>query len=913
RAVLEDSRAPVLVTAGGSGERWPEGIRVVDLDGDSGAIAAASPQSPALSTAGDELAYVIYTSGSTGRPKGVGVTHANVLRLFTATRAWFGFDRDDVFTLFHSYAFDFSVWELWGALLHGGRLVLVPYWVSRSPEAFLELLDQQGVTVLNQTPSAFSQLVHEQESSPSPSSSSSLRWVIFGGEALNVASLAPWFARHGDRRPRLVNMYGITETTVHVTYRRLSAADLVRSGRSPIGAGIPDLRIALLDRSRNPVPLGVVGEMFVGGAGVARGYLGRPALTAERFVPDPLSGDPLSGDPFSPSPGERLYRTGDLGRYQPDGDLEFLGRTDHQVKIRGFRIELGEIEAVLADHPAVATAVVMVSQDEAAVLVAWVVGAGTAEPSRSELRSFLTERLPEYMVPAIFVPLESLPLTPNGKVDRAALARRALPNRVAPEAASVPPRTPAEVALARIWSRVLGVERVGVNDNFFELGGDSILSIQVVSGARQEGLVLTPRDVFHQPTLGELAAVATTATRDPDDQGPVTGELPLTPIQRWFFEWQLSAPHHFNQALLLETRERLEPARLERALGVLMEHHDALRLRFTRTGDAWRQVNDRPGAAVPFARVDLSVLEAGRRRPALEMAATAVQGSLELSRGPLVRLIYFDFGSEHSARLQWVIHHLAVDGVSWRILLQDLERIYRVLERGEAVALPPRTTPYKRWAEKLTARAGSAAVTDELAFWESQAKEGGGELPVDHPGGLNTLTSARGVTVSLPADDTRALLKEVHDAYRTRINDLLLAALVQAFGEWTGNRTLLVGMEGHGREELDEELDLSRTVGWFTSIFPVLLERAGDPGDLLKAVKERLRAVPGGGVDYGLLRYLNEETARRLVKLPPARVIFNYLGQLDVALPPTSALRPAVESAGSVIGPEGRRRHLLEI
>ncbi|MCP4662507.1 MAG: non-ribosomal peptide synthetase, partial [bacterium] len=355
-----------------------------------------------------------------------------------------------------------------------------------------------------------------------------------------------------------------------------------------------------------------------------------------------------------------------------------------------------------------------------------------------------------------------------------ALARQALPDRIGAEEDFVPPLTPAETALARIWSQVLGVKRVGANDNFFELGGDSILSIQVVSGARQEGLVLTPREVFDQPTLGELAAVVATATGGSGDQGPVTGELPLTPVQRWFFEWQLPAPRHFNQALMLEARERLEPAWLEQALGVLLEHHDALRLRFTRVGGKWRQVNDRPGAAAPFAHVDLSALEEDRQGSALEATAAAVQGSLDLSRGPLVRLVLFDFGPQRTGRLQWVIHHLAVDGVSWRILLEDLERVYRALERGEPVSLPSRTTSFKSWAGWLEARAGAAAVIGELGFWRSRAEEDGSELPVDHPGGLNTLASARGVTVSLPAEETRALLKEVHHAYRTRINDLLL-------------------------------------------------------------------------------------------------------------------------------------------
>ncbi|HSF42975.1 MAG TPA: amino acid adenylation domain-containing protein, partial [Thermoanaerobaculia bacterium] len=416
------------------------------------------------------LAYVIYTSGSTGRPKGTLIPHGNVTRLFDATEGWFGFDDKDVWTLFHSYAFDFSVWEIWGALLYGGRLVVVPWEVSRSPEQFLDLLVRERVTVLNQTPSAFAQLAEVDRERGGVATD--LRLVIFGGEALDPASLAPWFDRHGDTRPRLVNMYGITETTVHVTWRPLSLADAQGGHRSVIGVPIPDLSLAVVDRDLQPVPIGVTGELVVGGAGLARGYLGRPELTAERFVPDPQG----------VRPGGRLYRSGDLGRFLPNGEVEYLGRLDHQVKVRGFRIELGEIEAALFALPGVRQAVVLAREGR---LVAYVVGDAEA----AELRPSLSERLPDYMVPAAFVALEALPLTVNGKVDRKALlAMGTAPGLEGAASGYVAPRTREEEILAAVWAQVLRVPRVGVTDNFFELGGDSILSVQIVARARQAGL-----------------------------------------------------------------------------------------------------------------------------------------------------------------------------------------------------------------------------------------------------------------------------------------------------------------------------------------------------------------------------------------------------------------------------------------
>jgi amino acid adenylation domain-containing protein len=506
--MLEDSQVKVLVTQAKLVESIPQHqAQLICLDTDWEKIAQNITSNPESGVKPDNLTYIIYTSGSTGKPKGVLVNHANVVRLFAATDSWYHFNYQDVWTLFHSYAFDFSVWEMWGALLYGGRLVIVPYLVTRSPESFYELLCQEKVTILNQTPTAFRQLIQAEESvkgdiSPllkevrgdrsSPTDNDlSLRLIIFGGESLEINSLQPWFDRHGDQLPQLVNMYGITETTVHVTYRPLSMAD-VNSTASVIGRPLPDLQVYLLDQYLQPVPVGVPGEMYVGGAGVAKGYLNRPELTTERFI----------SSPFEHS--NKLYKTGDLARYWPNGELEYLGRIDNQVKIRGFRIELGEIEALLASHPQIWETVVLVWDDTAGDkrLVAYIVPQPEITIIIDEIRQFLKAKLPDYMVPNAFVILAALPLTTNGKIDRRALP----PPNLDISDKYVAPSTPIEEILVNIWSEVLKVEKVGINDNFFELGGHSLLATQLVAQIRDRLKIELPlRQLFNTATLAELA------------------------------------------------------------------------------------------------------------------------------------------------------------------------------------------------------------------------------------------------------------------------------------------------------------------------------------------------------------------------------------------------------------------------
>ncbi|MEH2411054.1 amino acid adenylation domain-containing protein [Nostoc sp.] len=906
--ILQDAQIPVLLTQQRLRENLPESqTRTVCLDTDWGSIAGQSQQNLISNCTTDNLAYIIYTSGSTGQPKGVLVNHANVVRLFVATESWYHFNQQDVFSLFHSYAFDFSVWELWGALLYGGKLVVVPYWVTRSPEDFYKLLSTQQVTVLNQTPSAFRQLIQAEESL-GDAKKLSLRLVIFGGEALELQSLKPWFERHGDQFPQLVNMYGITETTVHVTYRPLTMADLEAGFGSVIGRPIPDLQVYLLDEYQQLVPIGVRGEMYIGGAGVARGYLNRPELTTQKFIPNR----------FSDQPNARLYKSGDQACYLPNGDIKYLGRIDNQVKVRGFRIEIGEIEAAISQHPAVRETVVVVHSNSADSqrIVAYIVLETEQTLTISELRSFLEPKLPNYMMPAAFVMLEALPLTPNGKIERKALP---VPDQIRPELeeAFIAPQTRVEKQLAVIWMQVLSLENIGINDNFFELGGDSILSLQIISKANQAGLYLTPKQLFQYQTIAQLAAVAGTNEKIPAEQGAVTGLLPLTPIQQWFFEQEQPEPDHWNQAVLLELKQSIDPVVVEQVMQSLQRHHDVLRLQFIQEEFGTQAVIASPNHVVPLTHLDLSALPKEEQGAAMEAIAAKLQASLNLSVGLLFQVALFDLGGEKPCRLLWIIHHLAVDGVSWRILIEDFQTAYHQLSEGKVIQLPPKTTSFKQWSNRLQEYARSSALRSELDYWLTTLDQPVEPIPVDYLGGNNREATACKVSVSLSVEETQALLQKVPAAYQTQINDVLLTALVQAFAQWTGKSSLLVDLEGHGREELFENVDVSRTVGWFTSIFSVhlSLENTFQPGKSLMAIKEQLRAIPNRGISYGLLYYLSrdQEITEQLSLLPKAEVIFNYLGQFDQVLPESSLFSLAQESIGPSHSLRSKRTHLLQI
>ncbi|MFD8917918.1 amino acid adenylation domain-containing protein [Streptomyces sp. NPDC059569] len=826
----------------------------------------------------DQLIYVMYTSGSTGTPKGVAVTHRNVLEL-TADHAWQGGAQQHVL-LRSPHAFDAFTYELWVPLLQGGRVVVAPAG-ELDAQVLRNILVEQHITSVFLTTALFNVLAEEY-----PDALRGVREVWTGGEFASAAAIG----RVLDTCPgaEVVHVYGPTETTTFATAQPLRALGARRAEAVPIGRPLDGTRAYVLDERLRPVPPGVTGELYLAGAGLARGYLHRPGLSAERFVPDPRG-----------VPGARMYRTGDLVHWNGEGSLVFLGRADGQLKLRGFRVELGEIEAALIRDPAVARATVVLREDRPGVrtLTGYAVPAAGSVLDPVALRGRLVETLPEYMVPATVLVLPELPLNANGKIDRRALP---VPDELSP-AAGRAPRTPAEELLCSLFAEVLGLEQVGADIGFFDLGGDSIMSIQLVSRAQRAGLVISPRDVFRHRTVEGLAAVARTgtATGARADDVP-TGQVPLTPIVAWLHE-QGGPVDGFHQSMLLTTPAGADTGRLAAVLDALFAQHPMLCSRLTAAEDGWRwHVTDEP--AVPAGRL-LEYVDARGRTPR-ELAVlvaertAAAPNRLDPWSGRLVEAVWFDSGPLLPGRLLLVVHHLVVDGVSWRIVLTDLAHAWQDAAADRPVRLQPPTTSFRRWARLLADEARGPGRAAELPHWKAVLAEAGPPLAGRRPDpARDTHGTLRSLTLTLGEDVVAPLLTTVPAAFHAGVNDVLLTAFGLAVAEWRrrhgrgGGSATTLELEGHGREQdAVEGADLSRTVGWFTSVFPVRLDpgpvtwsevtAAGQAlGTALKAVKEQLRRVPDHGIGYGLLRYIDESASAALRGFERPDIGFNYLGR----------------------------------
>jgi amino acid adenylation domain-containing protein len=845
--LLRDSGVALVLAHDATRAAVPAGAdaRVLTLDA---LLAEPAPAAALPVPAAGNAAYVIYTSGSTGKPKGVVVTHANVLRLFQATDAWFGFGADDVWTLFHSCAFDFSVWEIWGALLYGGRLVVVPFGVSRDPAAFRALLAREGVTVLNQTPSAFRQLVHADASAEGELA---LRWVVFGGEALEPRALKPWFDRHGDRKPRLVNMYGITETTVHVTWRPVTAADAESPAGSMIGEGLPDLGVYLLDGRMEPVPPGVPGELFVGGAGVARGYLGRPSLTAQRFVPDPFSG----------IPGARMYRSGDLARVRKcagasvrewNGEdvsredvpthalthsrthaLEYLGRADQQVKIRGFRIEPGEVESALAAQPGVREALVLACEDEPGVrrLVAYVV-ADEEDADAAALRAALAARLPDYMVPAAFVRLDALPLTPHGKVDRRALP--APDGSGASAAAYVAPAGPVETALAAVWAEALGVERVGARDNYFALGGDSMRAIQLLALARARGIPFSLQDLFRHQTVAELApciqpepaaedaGAAPFALLGAEDRARVPAGVedayPMTQMQLGMLFHTESAPGGavYHNAQTYRVQGRLDEGRLRDALAALARRHPILRTSFDlgTFSEPMQLVHAR--TEIPLVVESLADRDAEAREAALDAWLRAERRRpFDWRTAPLIRFHVHLLG-EDAFQFGFAEHHAILDGWSVAAMQAELMRLY--FDPAAALDEPPPAPALRDFAALERQVLASA---EARAFWAEVLDDAVPVLPASRGGADGAGNRTRRAVLPARVGDA---LAELARGEGLPLKSVFLSAHLRVLALAGGTADVTTGVVVNGRPEGP---DAERALGLFLNTVPFRVRLSG--------------------------------------------------------------------------------------
>ncbi|MDG2156241.1 MAG: non-ribosomal peptide synthase/polyketide synthase, partial [Gammaproteobacteria bacterium] len=870
--MLQDSGASMVVTRETLIADLPQHeLATTCFDRDASAIEASNNDTPAAIIDTNDLAYIIYTSGSTGQPKGVMVEHHSVCNLVDAQSRAFGLGPDDRMLQFASISFDASVYEIVKGLTSGATLCIASADEVLPGKPLLELLQSKAITAVTLPPSALYQL----PTADLPA----LKTITVAGEACPPELVSRWQPGR-----RFFNLYGPTEFTVWATYKECFPGEAIT-----IGHPISNAQAYVLDENLQLLPVKVPGELCISGASLARGYWNRKELTAERFV----------ANPFSEDPDARMYRTGDRVQLNTNGEIEFLGRIDHQVKIRGFRIELGEIESRLNEHPAVTECLVMANG--AALddknLVAYIVT--DAEPALNDLRSHLQETLPDFMVPAGFVVLNEWPLTPNGKIDRKALPD-AGSGKLSVNTEYVAPTNRNEDILADIWGELLGAEQVGVHDNFFELGGDSILSIQIIARATQRGLNLTPKQLFQNQTIAELAlAISADAPVIDAEQGRILGDVPLTPIQQWFLEQDLEEAQHFNQSMLVDADWKLDPVILEQALHLVTDQHDALRLRFSNKAGTWQQ------ELAPFE--DTELLQ--QLHDASDEQLDALQASMGLNKGPLLRAAQLS-----ETKLLLVVHHMAIDWVSWTTLLTDLEFAYERLQNARPVTFPNKTTSFKAWGERLSEWAGSQALQSELSYWKNLAWDHVAELPVDHADGDNTEAYNQLHTLQLNAADTSGILKGLANRYRAAPRDVLLTAVATALAQHTNSQSVLIDLEGHGREDLFDDVDLTRTVGWFTTLYPVLLKLPAvqSAANTLPAVRDQLAALPNNGIGYGVLRYLSADSGLA-EQTRHADVSFNYLGNIDRVAGSNSMFTTLNEAHGLEHSKANVRPHKIDI
>ncbi|WP_416654204.1 amino acid adenylation domain-containing protein [Bacillus amyloliquefaciens] len=803
----------------------------------------------------ESLAYMIYTSGSTGAPKGVMIEQRSVIRLVKNSN-YIDFTPKDRLLFTSSLGFDVTTFEIFGPLLNGASLYVSDQETYLDSDVLETFIQQNGVTTLWLTSSLFNHLSEQNKHV-----FSGLSRLIIGGEALSPSHVN----RVRDALPHLSvwNGYGPTENT---TFSTCFLIEQSYDHSIPIGRPVGNSTAYIINGRGTPQPIGVIGELCTGGDGVARGYFGRPELTEEKFVPNPFV------------PGERMYRTGDLARWLPDGTIEYAGRMDDQVKIRGYRVELGEIEAALRSLDGVKEAAVSIRTGQSGnkEMIAYM--SLQAEMNTEKVRSLLSQRLPNYMVPAYMMELERLPLTPNGKLDR-----KNLPDpESALQTAYTAPRNELEEQLSVIWQEVLGAKQVGIEDSFFELGGDSIKALQVSARLGRYGWKMTASDLFRHPSIKELAPLIRKAERV-IDQRPVEGDIPWTPVQHWFLSQRMENRNHFNQSVMMFSSDALRKQPLEEALQHLVIHHDALRITVSAENESLRQINHgiQKEELYSLDIWDLSETDSWERE--IETEVAALQQRMDIKKGPLLKAGWFKTRS--GDYLFITVHHLAVDGVSWRILLEDLSSAYTQAVKGQPVQLPPKTDSFKHYAERLSEYAKSSKIMREEEYWRFTEEETAAELPYEKPPNQTGADSIRQtVSFTLSEEETSVLLQQVNRAYHTDTQDILLTAAALALRDWTGGGRLRIAMEGHGREPIMPELDISRTVGWFTSMYPVLIDlntAGSELGTAVKTVKDTLGRIPDKGIGYGILKYMtpSEQKTIRFGQAP--EISFNYLGQFN--------------------------------
>ncbi|MEC4817318.1 MAG: amino acid adenylation domain-containing protein [Scytonema sp. PMC 1069.18] len=846
-----------------------------------------------LKTTPSHIAYVIYTSGSTGKPKGVLVTHQGIQNLVRAQTSTFGVTPESKVYQFASLSFDAAISEIFMALGSGASLYL--RLKDHVPGAGLwESLSRWKITHITLPPSLLA--VIKPEELPY------IQSLIVAGEAASLSLLQRW----NTPGRKVFNAYGPTEATVCASMMDCSHL----TNEPSIGRAITNGAIYLLDSNLEPVIPGVPGEIYIGGVGLARGYFHQPGLTAGAFIPHP----------FAKESGARLYRTGDIGVCDRQGNITFIGREDNRVKYHGHRIELGEIEAALTQHPSVDSAVVLLREDTPGRqrLVGYVLK-GEVTPTPRELLEYLSQELPLYMVPNVVVIVEEWSLTPNGKIDRKALPVPELPTSQSGEAANE-----IEEILCQVWAEVLGLETVHPEDNFFEIGGDSIISLQIVSRAREAGLDIHPKDIFEAQTLYRLAAVAKPFSKPIEIIEPLTGTVPLSPVQHWFFEQNLVMSNQWNQAIAINVHESLDIDALEVALEAVVTHHDALRLGFENKQGIWEQFYSGPASKPSLCIKNFSNYPYYLQPYALQLAVEKEHTGFHLENPPLLRVLYAKNLEEYGNVLYLFGHHLVFDGVSWRILMEDLTHAYHQAIEKKPISLPLKTSSYRQWTTSLKTIAQSQEIEKDIPYWLEIVSTSNQTLPLDivniQPSTVNTVENVAIESVKMSSTETLALLQEATVTYHALIQEILLSALLKTLTDWNNSSQILIDLEGHGRENLDNELDVSRTVGWFTSIYPVLLKNPKSPDTLwhistLKEIKKQMRSIPHYGISYSLLRYLNHDTTvrQKLANTQKAQISFNYLGQIDNQQKNNNHFTLSNAPTGLGLFPQQQRPYLLAV
>ncbi len=855
--MLQDSGARILLTQSALSNRIVLKQEVLILD-DSTLYKGDNTNLDKVNKSND-LAYIIYTSGSTGKPKGVMIEHRNVYNsIYSRMKEYELGQKDNVLQLF-SFAFDGFVTSFFTPILSGSRVILMKDEDSKNPICIKEHIKRYGITHFITVPSLYSAILECSDKKELET----LRIITLAGENTSESLIKQSKAIKPDLE--IVNEYGPTENSVVTTILR----DMKIGKKVTIGKPIANTKVYILDKNSKLQPTGVAGELCIAGAGLARGYLNRPELTTEKYVDNPFK------------LGDRMYHTGDLARWLPDGNIEFLGRIDNQVKIRGYRIELGEIENKLLSHEAVKETVIISRDDNdgSKYLCAYVVG--DKELTVLELREHLSKDLPDYMIPSYFIQLEKLPLTSNGKVDRKALPEH--DGSVNSGVEYIAPRNEIEKKLVSIWQEVLGIESIGISDNFFALGGDSIKSIQISARMQKYQLKLEVKYIMQNPTIKELSKYVVKNSRKAE-QDLVTGEIELTPIQRWFFDTNFTDKHHWNQSVMLYREDGFYEEALTKAFDKLVEHHDILRTVYEEKQGNIKQINrEKDGDFFTLEVIDLTHIDNKEDiAEKIKEKANNIQRSIDLSNGPLIKLGLFK--TKHGDHLLIVIHHLVVDGVSWRIIFEDLDIAYKQAINSERIVLQDKTDSFKLWSEELRKYANSSKLLKELPYWRKIEESDISAIPKDLDSDSYISNDKRTISIDFTEKETEQLIKQVNRAYGTEINDILLTALGTTIKEWSGNEKVLIDLEGHGRELKLEDVDISRTVGWFTSTYPVILDMTGirDRGYQIKKTKESLRHIPNKGIGYGILKYLTKPENREGISFNRyAEISFNYLGQFD--------------------------------